>query len=404
MTQELLVNMIVVTPILLTALLLFHPRVIRSRSWRATVTPLASIIGSGFLVLAPILVRDFGHWAVLVMAGLCLTTYAIGAAIRWNILVLDGSFGLLPLNRWEVGLERLSSLALSFAYVISVCYYMNLYGAFSVSLTRFSDVFYGKLVTTVTLVVIAIIGWLRGLKGLERAEEISVGIKLAIIAGLLAGMVHYALGLLSGGTVVHNNVQVGWGSLRVAFGLLITVQGFETSRYLEEEHDAATRIKTMRYAQWISAAIYILFIGLASVSFSAAFISPRETAVIQMTRQIAALLPVLLVIAALAAQFSAAVADTNGGGGLMQEMSKERISSRTSYVILVAASIALTWMANIYEIISYASRAFAIYYGLQSTLSTFLSARTSGFSIRTMGFALLALFSFVVALLGIPAG
>jgi hypothetical protein len=384
--------------------MLFHPRMIGSEYWRATVTPLASIIGSGFLVLAPILIRDFGHWAVLVMAGLCLTTYAIGAAIRWNILILDGTFELLPLSRWEAGLERLSSIALSFAYVISVCYYMNLYGAFSVSLTRFSDVVYGKLVTTATLVVIAVIGWLRGLRGMEKAEEISVGVKLAIIAGLLVGMGHHAMGLMLAGTAAHNNVNVGWRSLRIAFGLLITVQGFETSRYLEEEHDAATRIKTMRYAQWISAAIYIVFIGLASVSFSTAVIGPRETAVIQMTSHIATLLPVLLVVAALAAQFSAAVADTNGGGGLMQEMSRGRISSRTSYVILVAASITLTWMADIYEIISYASRAFAIYYGLQSTLSTFLSIRTSGFSIKTLGFALLALFSFTVALLGIPAG
>ncbi len=404
MNHEIIVNIIVVAPILFTAMFLFHPRMMGSENWRATVTPLASIIGSGFLVLAPILIRDFGSLAVLVMAGLCLTTYAIGAAIRWNILVLDGSFGLQPLSRWEEGLERLSSVALSFAYVISVCYYMNLYGAFSVSLTRFNDVLYGRLVTTATLVVIAVIGWLRGLRGMEKAEEISVGVKLAIITGLLAGMGYYAMGLISKGTVVHNDVHVGWGSLRIAFGLLITVQGFETSRYLEEEHNAETRIQTMRYAQWISTAIYIVFIGLASMSFSTTVINPRETAVIQMTGHIATLLPILLVIAALAAQFSAAVADTNGGGGLMQEMSNGRISSRTSYVVLVVASIALTWMADIYEIISYASRAFAVYYGLQCTLATILSSRTSGFSLRTIGFALLTLFTFAVALLGIPAG
>ncbi|MGA7828646.1 MAG: hypothetical protein WCA04_13340 [Geobacteraceae bacterium] len=403
MSHELYLNLIVIVPSLLVGFQLFHPRLMHSEVWRATVTPLASIIGSGFLVLAPILIRDFGQWAVLVMAGLCLATYAIGAAIRWNIMVLDGAYGLLPFSRWEVGLERVSSVALSFAYVISVCYYMNLYGAFSVSLSRYNDVVYGKIVTTVTLVVIAVIGWWRGLSGLEKAEELSVGVKLAIIAGLLMGMLHHAVGVMSNGVIAHSAVGVGWDSLRVAFGLLITVQGFETSRYLEEAHDAATRVKTMRYAQWISAAIYIVFIALASVSFSASVISPRETAVIQMTRVVAPLLPFLLVVAALAAQFSAAVADTNGGGGLMQEMSKGKISSRTSYVILVVASIALTWMANIYEIISYASRAFAVYYFLQTTLSSVLSYRTSGYSRRTIGFALLALLSFAVAILGIPA-
>jgi hypothetical protein len=404
MKREILANTIVVIPTLVTAVLLFHPRIMASRKWRATVTPLASIIGSGFLVLAPILIREFGDWSVLVMAGLCLITYVIGAVIRWNILVLDGFHGLLPFNRPEVGLERLSAVALTFAYVISVCYYMNLFGAFAVSLTPYSDVVYGKIVTTVILAVIAAIGWFRGLLGMERAEAISVGVKLVIIAGLLAGMTHHAVDMLAAGGVVHNHVPVGWGSLRIAFGLLITVQGFETSRYLEEEHDAATRIQTMKYAQWISAAIYILYIGLAAISFHLAEIGPRETAIIQMTGHIATLLPILLVVAALAAQFSAAVADTNGGGGLMQEMSRGLLSSRVSYVILVVASIALTWVANIYEIISYASRAFAVYYGLQSMLSAFLSGRHSGMSLRTAGFAFLAIILFMVALLGIPAG
>ena len=43
-----------------------------------------------------------------------------------------------------------------------------------------------------------------------------------------------------------------------------------------------------------------------------------------MTQPIATALPILLVVAALAAQFSAAVADTNGCGGLMQEMTGGR--------------------------------------------------------------------------------
>lgn len=403
MSQELISNTIVIVSIVLMAFILFHPRVMVSRTWRATVTPLASIIGSGFLVLAPILIREFGDWATLVMAGLCLITYVVGAVIRWNILVLDGSFNLLPFNRPEVGLERLSAVALTFAYVISVCYYMNLFGAFSVSLTPWSDVVYGRIVTTLFLIIIAAIGWWRGIMGMERAEQISVGVKLVIIAGLLAGMTYHVVNMLGEGSVVHNNVQMGWNSLRIAFGLLITVQGFETSRYLEEEHDAATRIQTMKYAQWISTFIYIIYIGLAAMSFSLAEIGLRETAIIQMTGHIASLLPILLVVAALAAQFSAAVADTNGGGGMMQEMSRGLLSSRVSYVILVVASIALTWIANIYEIISYASRAFAVYYGLQSMLAAFLSSRVSGMRIRTVGFALIALLLFLVALLGIPA-
>ena len=49
------------------------------------MTPLASIIDSGFLVLAPLLVREFGTRAVGVMAGLCGVAYYVGEAIRFNI-------------------------------------------------------------------------------------------------------------------------------------------------------------------------------------------------------------------------------------------------------------------------------------------------------------------------------
>lgn len=43
------------------------------------------------------------------------------------------------------------------------------------------------------------------------------------------------------------------------------VQSFETSRYLGAEYDAKNRIRTIRYAQRLSAAIYLLFIGLSSL-------------------------------------------------------------------------------------------------------------------------------------------
>jgi hypothetical protein len=41
----------------------FSKRILNSRRWRATVTPLASIIGSGFLVAGPIL----AHAAVIAL-------------------------------------------------------------------------------------------------------------------------------------------------------------------------------------------------------------------------------------------------------------------------------------------------------------------------------------------------
>jgi len=64
---------------------LFSRRLSHSSAWRATITPLASIMGSGFLVSAPLLYAHVGNYAVLAMAALLLLAYAIGSVIRFNI-------------------------------------------------------------------------------------------------------------------------------------------------------------------------------------------------------------------------------------------------------------------------------------------------------------------------------
>lgn len=50
----------------------------------ATVTPLASIFGSGFLVIAPILTAAVGPYAVFAMIGICALAYGVGMVMRHN--------------------------------------------------------------------------------------------------------------------------------------------------------------------------------------------------------------------------------------------------------------------------------------------------------------------------------
>ena len=290
-----------------------------------------------------------------------------------------------------------------FAYVISVCYYLNLFGAFALSMWWPDVAWAGRALTSAMLVLIAALGWTRGLAGLERAESISVAIKLAVIAGLLGGMAFHTWQLHRQGGLQSAAGHFDFGSVRLAFGLLITVQGFETSRYLREAYAAETRVRTMRYAQWLSTAIYLVYIGLAGLDFDASAIPLEETAVIGMSAAVASGLPALLVLAALAAQFSAAVADTNGSGGLAQEMSGGRISSRQAYVALAALALVLTWSADIYQIISHASRAFAAYYTLQCGLAFWTCRKAGARPLRTAGFALLTALMLAVTGLGIPA-
>jgi hypothetical protein len=124
-----------------------------------------------------------------------------------------------------------------------------------------------------------------------------------------------------------------------------------------------------------------------------------ETAIVEMMGVITPVLPLLLVAAALAAQFSAAVADTSGSGGLMAELSGHRIRPRVGYVILTVVGLGLTWVTDVFQIISYASRAFAVYYALQAAIAA-LAAQRQGARGRAIWFAALALLAFAVAVFG----
>tara|TARA_R110000824_G_scaffold257497_5_gene446459 strand:- start:378 stop:1589 length:1212 start_codon:yes stop_codon:yes gene_type:complete len=392
-------NIFIILSVIATGLLLLSPRLSKSTVWRATVTPLASIIGSGFLVLAPILVSDYGYMAPLIMAGLCLGAFLFGAAIRFNIFHRNVEHPLQ--EEWIDRLELAASWALVFAFTISVGYYLNLFGAFGVSLTSFDSHANAKLLTSAVYILILIVGWTRGFKALEKMEYSAVTLKLAIIVGLLVGLTYYFYQKASASTLfVHTPLLSGWPAITLAFGLIITVQGFETSRYLGHDYDSTTRIKSMRLAQIVSAVIYMIYIGLFAYTFEREQFVLSETAIIDMLGIITPILPLLLVAAALAAQFSAAIADTSGSGGLVEELTRGRIDARTGYALLVAIGLILTWSANIFQIIAYASRAFALYYTLQSAIAArraflVLENRLSG-----IGFILLAMLGTMIMLFG----
>ncbi len=67
-----MLSALILSVVVLFGAVLIWPRVANSILWRATITPLASIIGSGFLVLGPILDVSYGGYAPLVMIGLCM--------------------------------------------------------------------------------------------------------------------------------------------------------------------------------------------------------------------------------------------------------------------------------------------------------------------------------------------
>ncbi len=394
-----MINVLILASVVLAGAVLTWPRLANAPSWRATITPLASIIGSGFLVLGPILDVSYGGYAPLVMLALCALAYVFGGAIRFNIAQNAHRTRPSPMLQ---RLETAASVVLAFAYFISVAYYLNLFGAFGVSLTDLDDAYHANLLTTAVFTFILAIGWTRGFTALERLEQISVGIKLAIIAGLIVGLAaHFGQTAQAGGLNFDPPQVTGWGTLTLLGGLIVTVQGFETSRYLGATYDAPTRIRSMRLAQWISTAIYVVYVVLLTYAVDTEPQTLDETTIIDLMQMVAPILPLLLVAAALSAQFSAAIADTAGSGGLIAEVTAGRIPEKLAYALLVGLGILLTWSFNIFEIISYASRAFALYYAIQALIAA-VSAHQSG---RPLGAALgagLSVLGLAIAVFGTP--
>ena len=402
-----MLNIIIISvSLVLGAYLAFSRRLAASANWKATVTPLASIMGSGFLVSAPLLAGIVGNLAVVCMAMLLVLAYMVGGAIRFNIRHFE------PIENKGHGpaqdIAFLSRIVLAGAYFISVTYYLELLAAFLLKAVGMHSQVAANGITTLLLLTIGGIGMWRGLKELEAVEKYAVAFNLGMIGALLVSLAIYNVNMVLGGTWALPSISsvIDFHDLRVLLGLLIVVQGFETSRYLGDEHPAEQRIATMRAAQLVSTAIYLVFIALATVLFHDD-LGADVTAIIGMTKPVAAVLPILLAVAAIGSQFSAAVADNEGAGGLIEDITERKVPIRYAYLLILLVTIVLTWSTNVNEIIAYASRAFALYYTLQCTVAWVVAWQMKDQHRRPMHlvtFAFLALVCFLVFALGIPSG
>ena len=398
-------NIIVIFTTLVLTLILFSKPIEKSSWWAATVIPLASIIGSGFLVVAPILQMSMGHYALFAMTGLVLVAYAIGAAIRFNIRWVEPKLAAGTLHKAPWSLEKLSQWALAFAYVVSVTYYLALFGDFLLRGVNVVNPTLSHTITSAVLIFIAVYGQHRGFNFLGRFEALKLGIIGGLIAGLAWGNWHaWQAGIWH----LPPTHMPSWHDWRIVLGMLIVVQGFETSRFLGDKFPPLLRIRTMRYAQWISGGIYVVYIALMLYYFN--YPLPPEgqdTAIITLTKHVATVLPVMLLVLALIAQFDAAVADAQGGSGLLEELSRRKITLGMGYMIIAAGGLLIIWTSNIFQIITYASQAFAIYYMLQSMVAALTAAAHSDIPLRWpkfFGFALVASIAASVVFFGIPAG
>ena len=396
---------IVLTTLLFASYLAFSKRLETSSCWKAMVTPLASIMGSGFLVSAPLLGSTVGHLAAICMGLLLVLAYGVGDAIRFNIRHFEPIENSGPSAAQSIAF--LSRIVLSGAYFISVTYYLQLLAAFVLNAAHYQNPMAAHAVTTALLLLINGIGIWRGLDMLENLEQYTVALNLGMIGSLLLALLAYNVRLGINGSWQLPAIPTGIDlkSLRVLLGLLIVVQGFETSRYLGDEHPAELRIATMRLAQILSGVIYLVFITLATVLFRGG-LGADVTGIIQMTKPVALVLPVLLSVTAIGSQFSAAVADNEGSGGLLEDLTHRKVSPRHAYWLILIVTIVLTWETDVNQIIAYASRAFALYYTLQCLVAFLMTWESNDLprrAFRLIKFAALSLACLSVFALGLPA-
>jgi len=389
----------------LASYLTLSKRLATSSNWKATVTPLASIMGSGFLVSAPLLAGLVGRWAVVWMAAILVFAYAIGNVVRFNIRHFEPIENKGP--RTVRNVAFVSRVILAGAYFISVTYYLQLLAAFALNAFGVQNEIMANVITTLLLVLIGGIGIWRGLGELEHVEKYAISLNLGMIGALLLGLAVYNIDLLSQGKWQSPEMSssIDFHDVRVLLGLLIVVQGFETSRYLGSEHSAEQRISTMRTAQLISGVIYLLFIGFATVLFRDG-LGADVTGIISMTSPVAVVLPLLLTVAAIGSQFSAAVADNSGAGGLLDDITQNRIPIRYAYMLILLVTVVLTWVTNVNGIIAYASRAFALFYMLQSLVAFLVARQQKNLprrSLRMFQFLSISFGCLLVFVLGLPS-
>lgn len=330
-------------------------------------TPLASIFGSGFLVIVSVLGGSVGPWSGPAMIGICAFAYAVGAVIRYNIKHAEPLLRAKDSPQALKVLSTIAQVALIPAYVISVTLYIRILASYALSFIGIDSTFAEKLLTTGVIGGVLLLAVTKGLVALEWGEKWALAATVMIMLLLLGAFGFHDAHALAGRGIVLPDAPgaSAWHIVTVLAGTLIVVQGFETTRYLGDQFDADTRVLASRDAQIFSSAIYVLFVVSATPLMH---LLPREVvdnALMQLTGNVAIWLTYPLVLVAIFSQFSAAVADAISGSGSMVEVSHRALPKRATYLLICLSAIALCWATTTFTILALASRAFAFYYLMQ---------------------------------------
>ena len=367
----------------------------------ATVTPLASILGSGLLIIVPILERTLGALAFVGAIGISTLAWFVGTVIRHNVEIVETAEANGTLDKATTVINRIGDAVIVVAYVISVALYLRIMAQYIVRFVAQDGApVIESIIASAVVVLIVLIGALRGFTGLNRLDRISLTAVLALTVVLVAALFAHDAGVVGGALQILPPIPSAdpWTTLLILGGTVITVQGFETMRFLKLQYDTETRIRASRLAQLVAAAIYIAFVIAATPVMGLGTAAGADDTLLTITSRVAPWLVLPLVLSAVLSQFSAAVADVSAADGNLRGLSSW-FSGTRPYLVTGVLAIVLASTLPLLLLVSIASRAFAAYYAIEAVIAV----RTSTGLWQKVGFGTIAVLMFAIVLLAQPA-
>ena len=402
MSAGLFSSVVAVITLIGLARVLYRPKVQGSTTYKATVVPLAEIMDVGFIVFSPIIILLFGYEAPWAMLGLCVLAILTGFAISYNIKSYEPLVGKPdPLHRWN----SFALWALLAASVVNVAYYAQL--LMTLVWLPLGNLYSPGLVTVTAAMLLAILtiyGFARGLMALNDLGNKTTAFNLSAIVAVLVAFATFNVQQLIGGDFnwPQLNPPADAEAFRKLFGLFVLVQGFESSRYIGAYFSADIRVKTMRAAQYISSAVYVLFVAFSLILFAHVKAPANVTAIFEVSEQVSVSLPFLIMAAALGSQLSAIVNDTETRTEMLARLVGDRLSRKWTFPLFLVPAIVVVVLTDVTAVVALASRVFAAYYLLQALIAGQLAWRAGRWR-WVVFFAGVALTMALIAVFGIPS-
>jgi hypothetical protein len=350
----------------------------------------------------PVLEPSFGRNSVYAIAVVCAFAFLVGMAVRHNIRWAE-DVSSAKLGTATTRLRLVSDVLIAIAYTISVALYLRIMVLYAFSYAGRSSESMEQLIASAAVLVLVAIGVTRGFDGLSYVEYAALAATLVIIGVMIAVFAVLVVGMQLDGTLQLPGVPDD-SLLQQAMllgGILITVQGFETSRFLSNQYSSDVRIRTSRLSQLVSTSVYIVFVAVCTPLMATAVsgASPDQD-LLDLTRNHVAWLVLPLAGIAVFSQLSAAIADLVTAVDNVDEISDGRIRERITYLVLGAVAIGTIWVGTTLQLVAIASRAFAAFYLVQCLIA----ARTARSRRSRIGFYALAVPLLFITLFAKPVG